>query len=174
MSIIDKRRERDQVMREKDFGIDAGMTPEEANAIIKKISLIDHRNSGMDTIFDLLFYASSACADKVVRRSARFKMSLILRFLPLNERNKCLDRLIEELKNCGDSWLQRNILESIYPHVDKATLSDIIPHLDHRVQQTFEKLQKGHNSSSQEVNGLLQSISNRCLAWSRGRNVNKE
>lgn len=161
-------------MIDKDADTEARITPEEANAIIKKLSLIDHRNAEMETIFDLLFYASSACGDKVVRRCARFKMSLVLRFLPSNERDKCLARLIEELKTFKDSWLERNILESIHPHVDNAALADIIPHLDSRVQQTFEKLHKGRNSSFKDCSGLLRSISHRCLEWNRGRNLGKE
>jgi hypothetical protein len=135
---------------------------EEALAIIKKISLVDHRNGNMKTIFDLLFYASSACKNKYVRRSARFKMSLTLSCLPAEERNKCLERLVEELKTCKDSWLERNILESIYSHLDNATLADIIPHLAPRVRETFNKLCKGQTAA-----GLLHSVSQRCLNVSK-------
>jgi hypothetical protein len=137
----------------------AGITPSEAVSIIERISAIDHRKvTGMEPIFDLLFYASSACGNKTVRQAARFKMSLILKFLPLTERNKCLTRLIDELKMCHDSWLERNILESIYPYVDEDVLAGILPNLDVRVQVTFEKMYKSKSAAGEEGE-LLETIS---------------
>ncbi len=113
---------------------------DEIMALVKRISRIDHRRVDMQTIFDLLFWASSACSYKYVRQAARFKMSLSLRFLPRSRRDSCIGRLTEELKTCGDSWLERNILEVIFPYVGVQGLADVIPHLDARVQETLRKL----------------------------------
>jgi hypothetical protein len=145
----------------------ASITPSEAVTIIERISAMDHRKAtGMEPIFDLLFYASSACGNKTVRQAARFKMSLILRFLPLSERNKCLARLIDEIKTCKDSWLERNILESIYPYVEEGVLADILPNLDIRVQVTFEKMYKS-NLAVRGGGELLETVSRRRLEMNR-------
>lgn len=110
---------------------------EEASATLalgKRLNRVDHSSATDEEMMDVLNYASSATLSPEVRLIAKHKVSLILWETREPEQKRArLRMLMDKLGTTDDPWLQRNILESLYPHVRRDNHNEILAILDQHV-----------------------------------------
>lgn len=87
---------------------------------VRAINGIDHNNAGLEQLMDLTEYASGKYASPNIRLAARFKMQLIVRTKQGEQREHLIRYLLETLCATEDSWLQRNLIETVYQAEGKA------------------------------------------------------
>lgn len=81
--------------------------------IVREINGRDHSQAGQGDVEQLTDFMASRFPE-TVRLAAKFKMQLMLRNMPPEDRARCTDFLIEMLCSSTDTWQQRNIFEGLY------------------------------------------------------------